>query len=262
MSQWHISIGGQQRGPYEEATLRGWHTAGRLPAETLVWAPHLGDWRSIGSVFGAGFSQPDLQPPPPVGSPFTAGMADTSAPTVAGTPHPSPHWTTGPSMRAVSTQVPLASLGRRLGAAALDVAIPYVVLLLAGLAGALLTAVLGESLGGVLAGLLVIAAFIVILVWPILSLGRLGQSYGKHLVGVKAVSARDGQPIGGGSACVRGVVSGIGLYVVGLGWLWALWDPQKQGWHDKAVGSVVVDVGTAQRVDPWTHLQAAFRGRW
>ena len=27
---------------------------------------------------------------------------------------------------------------------------------------------------------------------------------------------------------------------LGLGYLWAIWDKQKQGWHDKMAGTVVV----------------------
>jgi uncharacterized RDD family membrane protein YckC len=28
--------------------------------------------------------------------------------------------------------------------------------------------------------------------------------------------------------------------VLGLGYLWAFWDPKKQTWHDMAAGTVVV----------------------
>jgi uncharacterized RDD family membrane protein YckC len=35
----------------------------------------------------------------------------------------------------------------------------------------------------------------------------------------------------------------IGAIAATLDGLWPLWDPQRQAWHDKAAGSVVVKVG-------------------
>jgi uncharacterized RDD family membrane protein YckC len=35
-------------------------------------------------------------------------------------------------------------------------------------------------------------------------------------------------------------VSIVSAIVFLLGYLWMLWDPEKQTWHDKAAGSVVV----------------------
>jgi uncharacterized RDD family membrane protein YckC len=126
----------------------------------------------------------------------------------------------------------------------------------------LLEAVLGSEIGAALGGMLVLASFVLLIAWQLLSLGRLGQTYGKHLVGVRVVSLSDHNPIGSGSAFVRQLVQNVGLWAFGLGWLWALWDAQQQGWHDKVVNCVVVDDDGNRRVDPITHIQAAFRGRW
>ena len=43
------------------------------------------------------------------------------------------------------------------------------------------------------------------------------------------------------------IVSGLAC---GLGYLWMLWDPQRQTWHDKAAGTYVVRV-SAYPVDKW-----------
>ncbi|HEY7885750.1 MAG TPA: RDD family protein, partial [Cellvibrionaceae bacterium] len=43
---------------------------------------------------------------------------------------------------------------------------------------------------------------------------------------------------------IRLIVRYIGYYVsllpLGLGFLWILWDPKKQGWHDKMAKTVVI----------------------
>ena len=70
--------------------------------------------------------------------------------------------------------------------------------------------------------------------------GSSGQTIGKKGVGIKVVDISGGGPIGDGRAFVRyigRIVSGIPIY---LGYLWMLWDPQKQTWHDKFAKSVVV----------------------
>lgn len=110
-----------------------------------------------------------------------------------------------------------------------------------------------------------IAAFIgligLLFVSGVMGTGRLGQSYGKHLVGIKVVSTISGTPIGSPAAFGRGLVLNIGMNVFGLGVLWILWDPQRQGWHDKAVSSVVVKDPAPTKLDPVTFIRAIFDAR-
>ena len=51
-----------------------------------------------------------------------------------------------------------------------------------------------------------------------------------------------GAPVRFGEAAVRGLATILSTLVVGLGWLWILWDPERQAWHDKIAGTVVVRV--------------------
>jgi uncharacterized RDD family membrane protein YckC len=70
--------------------------------------------------------------------------------------------------------------------------------------------------------------------------GPTGQTVGKRLMRIRVVDDNTGRPIGRGRAGVRHlgrIVSALPLF---LGYLWMLWDPQKQAWHDKLAGSVVV----------------------
>ncbi|HMJ33411.1 MAG TPA: RDD family protein [Baekduia sp.] len=70
--------------------------------------------------------------------------------------------------------------------------------------------------------------------------GESGQTIGKRAVGIRVVDIDGGGPIGYGRAFIRYVGRIISTLVVFLGYLWMLWDPQKQTWHDKMANSVVV----------------------
>ncbi len=52
----------------------------------------------------------------------------------------------------------------------------------------------------------------------------------------------DGQPIDWGIAVVRALGCFLSLAVAGLGFVWIAIDPQRQAWHDKIAGTVVVRV--------------------
>jgi len=89
---------------------------------------------------------------------------------------------------------------------------------------------------------LAIVAYVLLLVFyyggPI---GRTGQTVGKRAAGVRVLDAATGQPIGTGRAIGRQLFAQfISTALCDLGYLWMLWDPQKQTWHDKVVGSVVI----------------------
>jgi uncharacterized RDD family membrane protein YckC len=67
-----------------------------------------------------------------------------------------------------------------------------------------------------------------------------GQTVGKGALGIRVVDARTGGPIGTGRGVGRyfaRILSGLVCY---LGYLWMLWDPDKQTWHDKMVNCYVV----------------------
>ena len=74
--------------------------------------------------------------------------------------------------------------------------------------------------------------------------GNTGQTPGDAVMSIRVVDFRDGtgKPIGYGRAFVRCLVSIVSGFVLLIGYLWMLWDREKQTWHDKAAGSVVVPV--------------------
>jgi uncharacterized RDD family membrane protein YckC len=73
--------------------------------------------------------------------------------------------------------------------------------------------------------------------------GSTGQTPGDAALSIRIVDKDTGSPIGYGRAFVRWLVSLISGVVLLLGYLWMLWDGEKQTWHDKAANAVVVPTG-------------------
>ena len=70
--------------------------------------------------------------------------------------------------------------------------------------------------------------------------GKSGQTIGKRTVGIRVVDKYSAQPIGTGRAIGRFFAHYLSSQVFSLGFLWMLWDEDKQTWHDKMVRSIVV----------------------
>ena len=82
-----------------------------------------------------------------------------------------------------------------------------------------------------------------ITIWNrVFKMGRTGQSVGKKVIGLYLLDDKTGQPIGAGMCFLREVVQTLVNQVFYLGWLWMLWDVDKQTLGDKAVHSSVVVV--------------------
>ena len=70
--------------------------------------------------------------------------------------------------------------------------------------------------------------------------GRRGATLGKQALGIRVIDANTGEPIGYPRAFVRWITAILSTLVLFLGYLWMLWDREKQCWHDKFAGDVVV----------------------
>ena len=66
-----------------------------------------------------------------------------------------------------------------------------------------------------------------------------GTTVGSLLLGLKLIRT-DGSPVTFSVAFVRSLLSFFSFAVGCLGFLWAAWDTEKQTWHDKIAGTVVV----------------------
>ena len=122
---------------------------------------------------------------------------------------------------------PRASFGQRFGAALLD-GLVFVVL------GLILRRFVEFGLAQTIQTLAALGYYIA------LEGSDAGQTFGKRVLGIRVVDLSGGGPIGYGRATVRyfgRILSAIPLL---LGFLWMLWDDQKQTWHDKFANSIVV----------------------
>ena len=66
-----------------------------------------------------------------------------------------------------------------------------------------------------------------------------GATIGGIIFGIKVVRS-DGRPMELTTALVRALACFFSLLVAGLGFIWIAFDKEKQGWHDKIAGTVVV----------------------
>jgi uncharacterized RDD family membrane protein YckC len=72
--------------------------------------------------------------------------------------------------------------------------------------------------------------------------GGTGQTPGDAALSIRVVDAEGGASVGYGRALLRWAVSYVSGIVLLLGYLWMIWDSEKQTWHDKAARTYVVPV--------------------
>jgi uncharacterized RDD family membrane protein YckC len=115
-------------------------------------------------------------------------------------------------------------------------------------AGALIDGILLGIVEGILRAILGTGAgtglyFVVAVVYFTVMIGSSrGQTLGQMALGIRVIDFNTGGSIGYGRALVRWLVSIVSGLVILLGYLWMLWDKEKQCWHDKAANDVVVPV--------------------
>jgi uncharacterized RDD family membrane protein YckC len=66
-----------------------------------------------------------------------------------------------------------------------------------------------------------------------------GQTMGKTIVGLKVIRT-DGTQLSVGRALLRYIGYIVSASLFSIGFLWAAFDPKRQGWHDKLAGTLVV----------------------
>ncbi|TML60510.1 MAG: RDD family protein [Actinobacteria bacterium] len=131
---------------------------------------------------------------------------------------------------------PRASFGRRLVAAIIDG-------ILLGVVGGIFYAI-SRPLGYAVQLLITIAYL------TYLEGSPSGQTVGKKAMGIRVIDFRTGGSIGYGRAFVRWIGRYVSAIPCLLGYLWMLWDKEKQTWHDKFANDVVVPE-SAYPVESW-----------
>jgi uncharacterized RDD family membrane protein YckC len=104
-----------------------------------------------------------------------------------------------------------------------------------GIVGGIIGAILNESENGAT----VVSILLGIAYYTYLE-GTSGQTLGKKALGIRVVSLEGGGSIGFARAFIRYIGRIVSAIPLLLGYFWMLWDKEKQTWHDKFAGSVVV----------------------
>ena len=143
--------------------------------------------------------------------------------------------------------VELASPGARLGARILDAIVVVVVMGAVFALGVVSASVAddGAALTGFYVSALVAAA--IGLLYEVVQIALWGQTIGKRAVNVKVVNAVHGGLPGWGKSIGRWAIPGLLNLIPLIGWLLSLvcylsllWDRVRQGWHDRAAGTLVI----------------------
>jgi uncharacterized RDD family membrane protein YckC len=169
-----------------------------------------------------------------------ASWTESRQPLAGGPPQPPTGFSPPPTYQSVGYGYTegggqLAGFGARLGAYLLDtliIGVPFVVLYFIAFA-------ISDALGVIvyIAGLIGVVYY-----FAHFEGGETGQTIGKRQLNIRVVDANTMQPgIGTGRAVGR-YFSRIlsSLPCIPLGYLWMLWDKDKQTWHDKIVSTKVV----------------------
>jgi uncharacterized RDD family membrane protein YckC len=78
-------------------------------------------------------------------------------------------------------------------------------------------------------------------IWLGMQVGQTGSSPGMRVIGLRCVGKETGQPIGAGMGVVRGLAHIVDNIICYIGWLFPLWDTDKQTLADKIMTTVVVE---------------------
>ncbi len=122
--------------------------------------------------------------------------------------------------------MPLADLGTR-----------FVALLIDGIILGIVTALLSGGGRNTLGGG---ASFVVGLAyqWYFLTQQN-GQTLGKRIMNIRVVKT-NGAPLTFADVLVRYIGYYVNSFAIMIGWIWAFFDADRQGWHDKLASTIVI----------------------
>ncbi len=162
---------------------------------------------------------------------------------VSPTPPPTSPMPTSPMSTPVPTSgLVYASFGERFLASLIDGLIMLAVGFGMGLLAVPLTLVLGEdsALGGMVSLMISLISNVISAAYFIYFIGSSGATLGKKAMKIKVIKT-DGSVPGYLTAFLREFVGKfVSSIILGIGYLWMLWDPNKQCLHDKIATTFVV----------------------
>jgi uncharacterized RDD family membrane protein YckC len=136
-----------------------------------------------------------------------------------------------------------AALQRRVAAFLIDQIMLFAVVIGIGLAAGVRR---GEADDGAVLAISLLGV-VVAVAYHAIGVARFGRTLGKHLLGLRVVSTPQGAPVTMSYAALRALVPSAAVLLPVIGnfaglavYLWAVFDPARQGLHDKLAGTMVV----------------------
>lgn len=236
---YYYAVNGQQTGPVAEEQLREMVASGALAASTLVWREGMAEWQPFATAVGgatptgsalAGVECSVCHQTFPADQTIKYGTANVCAGC-------KPKFIQGLREGAAAPgAVDYATIGSRFAAKFIDNIILYVVnTSISVLMGA--GAVRSQNMGLVLASTGI--GFIIQITYQAILLGMRGQTLGKMAMKIKVVTP-DGGKIGWGKAIGRPVAEILSSCMLAIGYIIAIWDPEKRALHDRLAGTRVI----------------------
>ena len=203
----------------------------------------------------------DLPPPPPDFEPRLSSPPPPPHPVSQG-PQAKTSWA---NLRNGQT-VELASPEARMGARVLDAVFLFVCFIATSIVAALLfsessTDIAKDNINNavITAFLLILANVVIFITYEVLMTALKGQTLGKMATSIRVVRADNGEPVGWGKSIGRWIIPHVPLMLaipllivppISLFLLLApllvyvsfTWDRTRQGWHDKAAGTIVIKI--------------------
>lgn len=259
---WFYELGGERKGPVGVQDLASLVRAGTISDSNLVWREGLAGWQPLSAMRGEILAAAPA-PPPPVPSLDTAvaaapapapsvhycahcgqGFPDTMLANIAGSlvcvnckPGVLQNMRQGGLMPGTMA---LGSIGARFVATLIDGVLLWIVetMIAIPIIGA------GAAAGGdtavlVATGLSTLVNLAISSGYEIFMIGSRGQTLGKMAMSLKVVRA-DGSALGYGLAAGRYFYKILSAIILMIGYLMALWDPEKRALHDRICETRVI----------------------
>lgn len=229
---YYYALNGQQNGPVPEEELKHMVASGSLAQDTMIWREGMADWQPFASVLGAsatvecGVCHQNF----PVDQTIRYGTVNVCAGC-------KPRFVQGLREGATTPgTMELAGIGARFGAKFLDNILVGIVQ--QGLNFAVL-GMAGSNQAGTAAVVMMVINTTLAIAYQAVFLHWKGQTLGKMAAKIKVVTPEGGS-LSWGKAIARPFAEILSGCILAIGYLMAIWDPEKRTLHDRLVGTRVI----------------------
>jgi uncharacterized RDD family membrane protein YckC len=115
----------------------------------------------------------------------------------------------------------------------------FLIRVVARIIDAIILAIIGVALSSIDANLAGTLSLPISVIYFVYFWSTTGQTIGHKVMGLRVVRT-DGSSLDVVGAIIRYIGAIVSAIPLGLGYLWVIWDPKKQGWHDKIAGTYVI----------------------